>query len=97
MSKVELVRKKGPTSVYIDAEVTDDGDLLFSGQDIGKAPSEFFGDSDYEYWLQIKAVDKDQLLLSLVEKIYSRNTKLISDIMEHLNLKNIAYDFHSYA
>ena len=60
MDKVSLVRIEGPTSVYIDAEITDEGDLLFSGQDVGEAPSEMFGDSDYEYWLMIPALHKDQ-------------------------------------
>ena len=93
---VSLVQVKGPTSIYIDAEITDEGDLLFSGQDIGQAPSETFGDSDYEYWLYIKAASKDRVLLALIEKLYSGNTKLISEFMEYLKSKEIPYEFHSY-
>lgn len=65
-NKVILVNIQGPTSIYIDAAITDEGDLLFSGQDIGDAPNEIFGDSDYEYWLTIKAAHKDRLLLALI-------------------------------
>ncbi len=97
MRKIELVRVEGETSIYIDVEITEGGDLLFSGQDLGSAPSEFFGDSDYEYWLHIKAADKDQVLLSLIEKLYSGNSKLVSELMKYLKLKDIPFEFQSYA
>ncbi|MGD8584725.1 MAG: hypothetical protein PVH65_10090 [Chloroflexota bacterium] len=97
MNKVNLVQVKGPTSIYIDVEITDEGDLLFSGQDIGKAPEEFFGDSDYEYWLLVKAAQKDQLLLALIERFYSGNTRVISELREFLNARGIANEFDSYS
>ncbi len=61
--KISLVNVKGPTSIHIEVEVTNTGDLLFSGCDLGSAPSEIFGDSDYEYWLTIDASHKDQVLV----------------------------------
>ena len=96
-NKVSLVRVEGPTSIYIDADINDEGDLLFSGQDIGDAPRKAFGDSDYEYWLMIRAPHKDQLLLALIEKIYSGNTKLISEIKDYLESKGIPCQFFSYS
>lgn len=95
--RVNLVRLKGPTSIYIDVEITEEGDLLFSGQDIGHAPMEAFGDSDYEYWLLVKAEHKDQVLLALLEKFYSSNTRVISELREYLNAKGIPNEFDSYA
>jgi hypothetical protein len=44
MNMVELVRIAGATSVCIDAEITDNGDLQIPGQDIGAALQETFGD-----------------------------------------------------
>ena len=58
---IKLVSQGGATSIHIDMRLKEDGDLLFSGQDIGDAPEEIFGDSDYEYWLTIPAAEKDQL------------------------------------
>lgn len=97
MNKVILVQVKGPTSIYIEVEITEEGDLLFSGQDIGETPQEFFGDSDYEYWLRVKAEHKDELLLALIEKFYSGNTRVISQLREYLNTRGIASEFDSYA
>lgn len=64
--KVKLVARRGETSVFIDAEIDEKGNLVLSGQDIGKAPKEWFGDSDYEYWLVVAASDKDHVLSILL-------------------------------
>jgi hypothetical protein len=94
---VSLVEVKGPTSITIDVGITGEGDLLFSGQDIGEAPKEVFGDSDYEYWLLVKAADKDRLVLALLEKFYAGNTRLISELRDFMASKGIPYQFDSYA
>jgi hypothetical protein len=94
--KVRLVHFEGTTTIHIDAEITDEGDLLFSGQDLGQAPRELWGDSDYEYWLTIMAPNKDQVLLALIEKLYSGNPSLISELKDYLESKGIPCEFHSY-
>jgi hypothetical protein len=53
MTKIREIKlredRNGSTSVFLDAKIDDGGDLVMEGQDIGKAPQEFWGDSDYEY------------------------------------------------
>ena len=67
MKKVKLFEEKGVTSIKIEVEIHDSGDLSINGLDIGKAPQESFGDSDYEYWLTISKNYKDIILAALVE------------------------------
>jgi len=67
--KVKLVARLGETSVFIDAEINEEGNLVLSGQDIGKAPKDWFGDSDYEYWLVAAASDKDHVLSILLGQV----------------------------
>jgi hypothetical protein len=59
----------GPTrifiEVYIDAET---GDLVFDGQDIGPLVEEWFGDSDYEYWLVVKSISKPAVMAALTQE-----------------------------
>jgi hypothetical protein len=95
-NKVELARQGGATSIYIDVQINDKGDLLFSGQDIGDAPDEIFGDLDYEYWLTVPAAEKDRVLLALIEKFYRGNASVVSEFRELLESKNIPCHFHSY-
>lgn len=94
--KVRLVDITGATRVRIDVEIAQEGDLLFSGQDVGEAPQRFWGDEDYEYWLKISAADKDRVLLALIEKLYSGNPSVTSEIKEYLDSKGIPSEFSSY-
>jgi len=93
---IKLVSQGGSTSIHIDMRIDENGDLLFSGQDIGNAPEEIFGDSDYEYWLTVPASEKDRLLLALLEKHYAGDASVVSTLREFMESKNIPYNFYSY-
>jgi hypothetical protein len=92
---VKLVRVSASTSVYIDAKVSDEGNLVISGQDLGSAPDEIFGDSDYEYWLTVPAAEKDKLLLALLETHYSGDAMVVSTLRKVMESKRIRFNFHS--
>jgi hypothetical protein len=96
-NKVTLCEERGETSIYIDAEITDDGTLQLSGQDIGRVPEEFWGDSDYEYWLVIPADQKDRVLLALLEELYRGNRRAVSEFQSFLKERDIPCAFHSWA
>jgi hypothetical protein len=64
--RVKLYEQHGATRVYIDAAVTDEGDLQVAGHDIGEAPKKWWGHDDYEYIVTIRKEDKDRLLLALM-------------------------------
>lgn len=96
-NRIKLVEIEGSTSIHIYVEITDGGDLLLSGQDLGEAPQMIWGDSDYEYWLRIKNADKEAVLLALIEKHYSGNASVVTELREYLESKEIPCEFHSYA
>jgi hypothetical protein len=50
------------------ARIDNDGDLMLEGYDVGEAPKEFWGDSDYEYYRVIKKDHKDTILRSLIKE-----------------------------
>jgi len=52
---VQLYEQRGEISRFIDAEIDEDGDLIVSGQDVGKAPREFWGDADYDFWVHVRS------------------------------------------
>jgi len=95
-SRVRLYERRGETSVFIDIEIKDTGEVLMSGQDLGKAPEEFWGDSDYEYWLYVNQDQKDLLLLSLIKKLFGGSSEAFSKFREFLIEYNIPYQFDSW-
>lgn len=94
--KVKLVEIEGSTSRYVDAEITDKGDLLLSGQDIGDAPRAIWNEDEYEYWLTVRAADKDRVLLALLEKLYTGNPSVVSELKHYLESKDIPCEFFNY-
>jgi hypothetical protein len=75
--KVKLYEENGETDVLIYAEIKENGDLVISGQDLGKAPLEVWGGIDYEYWLTVKSKNKDEVLSALIDCV-GQIGKLIS-------------------
>jgi len=98
MSKpVRLVKQSdGKTSTRVDVEITEEGHLLFSGQDVGEAPAACFGDEDYEYWLKVDAEQKDRVLLALIEKLFAGNRSVILELKGLFDAKDIPSEFLSY-
>ena len=94
--RIELYESSGKTSIYIDAEIKGTGDLQLSGQDVGEGPREFFGDSDYEYWLTVSKEYKDDVLLLLIEKLYGGSSTAVSRFRGLLESKGIPCEFHSH-
>ena len=93
---IKLVSQGGSTSIHIDVRIDENGNLLFSGQDIGNAPEEIFGDIDYEYWLTVPAAEKDRLLLALIEKHYAGDAMVVSTLREFMESKEIPCGFYSH-
>ncbi|WP_242359878.1 MULTISPECIES: hypothetical protein [Anaeromyxobacter] len=94
--KLELVRVQGPTAINVDAAIDDKGDLVLSGQDIGRAPREVFGRGDLEYFLKVRHEHKDALLLALLERLYRDDACAVSRLRELLEAKGIPGEFFSF-
>ena len=80
--KVQLYEERGETSRYIDAEITKDGDLVMTGQDLGKLPQEYWGDSDYEFWVYVPAKYKDDVHRILLEKFHADNPNVVDQFKD---------------
>jgi hypothetical protein len=93
---IKLFEERGSTSRFIDAEINDVGDLVISGQDVGEAPQEFYGDSDYEWWVTVQAKDKDSVILALIEKVFGGRFSASEEFREWLDEKGIPSGFYSY-
>lgn len=93
---VRLYENRGETSMFIDALITDAGDLQIFGQDVGKAPKEFWGDADYEYWVTVPSEHKDRVLLALIERVFGGRSRAVSEFQDFLNSKGIPCEFGNW-
>jgi hypothetical protein len=82
----------GAGSHSLTARVEVDGTLVLEGYDTGELPKQFFGDSDYEYWLTVKPEQVPAVLLWLLKERFSST----SQFKEWLAGKGIPNEFFSY-
>ena len=78
--------------VYVDKETHN---LVMAGQDLGKAPLQFWGDDEYEYFLSVDAADKDRLLLQLMLQVFGGDRTPRTTIAAWLDQRGIGYGLHS--
>ena len=76
----------------LTARVTDLGDLLLEGYDLGRSVKEFFGDEDFEYSRTVKAADVPAVLLHLIRERFANETEFTS----WLDDKGISNSFDYY-
>ncbi len=101
--RVRLCEVRGETSVYIDAEINDQGSLVVSGQDVGKAPEEYWGDSDYEYWVVVAKEHKDRVRRALSEREFGGDSLSWGSLWKQLFplfrtvFEDLAIDREAYA
>ena len=94
---VQLYEERGETSRYIDATITEDGDLVITGQDVGKAPREFWGDEDYEFWVHVPAKYKDDVLLTLIKKLYAGRQSAVDEFRDLMRSRGVPVEFDTWA
>ena len=81
----------------LTVEINEDGDLVFEGYDIGDTVKEYWGDSDYEYWLTIKADHLPSVLLHLIKECFDQKMFTNdSQFREWLEKKGIPSSFRSW-
>jgi hypothetical protein len=93
---VQLYEYRGSTSTFIDAEINESWDLVISGQDVGEAPRVMWGDSDYEWWVVVKAEHKDKVLLALIEQVFGGTDRSADEFRAWLTEKGIPSEFGNY-
>lgn len=88
---------RGGTSVHVEVHIDSlTGSLVMAGQDLGKAPMEAFGESEYEYFLSVKAADKDRVLLHLMQQVFGGNETPRTAIAAWLDARGIGYELASF-
>ena len=95
--RIRLYEEQGGTSRFIDAEIGEGGDLLVVGQDVGKAPREWWGDSDYEFWVSVESERKDDVLLALLERLCRGSPSALDEFRKLLESRAINFEFVTWA
>lgn len=80
------------SSSFLEAKISENGDLVLEGQDLGRLVQETWGDEDYEYWLTVAGEYKDTVLLYLLKERFESETAF----REWLKEREIPHRFMSF-
>lgn len=70
---------------FLGAEIKDNGDLVFKGQDIGSGVDDAFGYREYEWCWTVKAKDID-----LFKKAVGSNVNILESLKKNFSNENAA-------
>ena len=93
---VELYQKGGKTWQSVRAWVSEEGNLVLEGHDLGERPEQFFGVDEYEYFVSVKAEHKDRVLLALLRKLYGGHPEAVEEFRADMKASGIPSEFFSH-
>ena len=93
----EIFREEGENfrSVYVRLEA--DGTVVVDTQDMGKLVEEWWGDSDYEFWVRIPPAEVSRLAWELIRKHYAGRVSAVDEIRDLCSKAGIKAESGSWA
>lgn len=76
----EIYRQPMPNFRSIAVTLYRNGSLKVDAQDMGKVTEEFWGDSDYEFWIDIPPEAAAKLAYALLRKHYAGREHAVDEI-----------------
>ena len=85
----KITEIEGESSRFIDAFIHKSGDVGFYVQDFNQVAKAMTGDSEYEFVTYVTKKHKDDVILALLEKLYTGSESASSDFQELMEANNI--------
>ena len=95
---MEIYRQDGDAFCSIRATFDANDNLQINGQDMGPLVEQFFGDSDYEYYLTIPKNEVKKFTLEILKKAFNQNEALgYYDLIKVCDANKIKYSNNYWA
>jgi hypothetical protein len=91
----EVILRESQTETntsWLKAKISENGNLVLEGYDIGETPLNYWGRDEYEYWHIVNSKYKDSSLLLLIKDRFTSD----SQFSRWLDKKDIPSEFHNW-
>jgi len=92
----ELYRQEGDNFRSVRLSVTADGSVRLDAQDMGKFVEEVWGDSDYEFGVDVPATALRKLAFSLLREKYAGQSGAVDEFCAFCKREDIEHEWDSY-
>ena len=93
----EIYRQEGDSFRSVRVSVDSDGSVRLDAQDMGKQVEDVWGDSDYEFWVDVPAAALRKLVFALLREKYAGRSKAVDEFRAFCIREEIEHKWDSYA
>jgi hypothetical protein len=93
----ELYRQQGTNSRFVNLTVKPDGSVLMETQDMGEYVERIWGDSDYEFWMDVPAGALPKLVFALLRDRYAGRAGAVDEFRNFCKQETIDHKWDSWA
>lgn len=93
----QIYRKEGDPFRSINLYVNADGSVSLNAQDMGTHVKEVWGDSDYEFCVDVPASALRKLLYTLLREKYTGRDEAVDEFRAFCKREDIEHEWNSYA
>jgi hypothetical protein len=93
----ELYRKEGAEFRSVRLTVKPDGSVLLDAQDMGKSVEEIWGDTDYEFWVDVPATAIRKLVFALLRDRYAGRSGAVDEFNKFCKTEGIDHEWGNWA
>jgi hypothetical protein len=93
----ELYRQESDSFRSIRLSVNPDGSIRLDAQDMGKHVEEVWGDSDYEFLVDVSASAIRKLVFALLREKYVGRERAVDEFHEFCKREEIEHEWDSWA
>jgi hypothetical protein len=93
----EIFREELPMFRSIHLRVAPTGAVRIDAQDMGKNVEEIWGDSDYEFWVDVPEAELQKLLFALLKEKYLGRVGAVDEFQKFCQENSIGSEWGSWA
>jgi hypothetical protein len=93
----EIYRQEGASFRSVRVYVNADGSVHLETQDMGAQVEAVWGDSDYEFWVDVPATALRKLAFALLREKYAGRSKAVDEFRAFCQQEDIEHKWDSYA
>ncbi len=93
----ELYRQEGTNSRFVRLTVEPDGSVFMETQDMGEHVERIWGDSDYEFWIDVPAGALTRLVFALLRDRYAGRAGAVDEFRDFCKKQQVDHKWDSWA
>lgn len=93
----ELFRQEGDPSRSVRLSVQADGSVRLDAQDMGTCVEEIWGDTDYEFWVDVPGTVLRKLAFALLREKYAGRHQAVDEFRAFCKKEDIEHQWGSWA